>query len=118
MSLTAPLTDAIIVSRYSTGTQRTDQLVVIVASIILFLLVIARMSGLVRQQEKSAGRERALREVGVALVTATNREAIHEAAIEAARALAARTRRSACARRSTEGRMTSSWWPPTATRPA
>jgi diguanylate cyclase (GGDEF)-like protein/PAS domain S-box-containing protein len=88
VSLTAPLTDAIIVSRYSTGTQRTDQLVVIVASIILFLLVIARMSGLVRQQEKSAGRERALREAGVALVTATNREAIHEAAIEAARSLA------------------------------
>jgi diguanylate cyclase (GGDEF)-like protein/PAS domain S-box-containing protein len=88
VSLTAPLTDAIIVSRYSTGTQRTDQLVVIVASIVLFLLVIARMSGLVRQQEKSAGRERALREVGVALVTATNREAIHDAAIEAARALA------------------------------
>ncbi|MEO8423466.1 MAG: EAL domain-containing protein [Actinomycetota bacterium] len=88
VSLTAPLTDAIIVSRYSTGTQRTDQLVVIVASIILFLLVIARMSGLVRQQEKSAGRERALREVGVALVTATNRQAIHEAAIDAARALA------------------------------
>jgi hypothetical protein len=58
VSLTAPLTDAIIVSRYSTGTQRTDQMVVIVASIILFLLVIARMSGLVRQQEKS-GRSRA-----------------------------------------------------------
>ncbi len=88
VSLTAPLTDAIIVSRYSTGNQRTDQIVVIVASIILFLLVIARMSGLVRQQEKSAGRERALREAGVALVTATNREGIHQAAIEAARALA------------------------------
>ena len=88
VSLTAPLTDAIIVSRYSTGTQRTDQMVVIVASIILFLLVIARMSGLVRQQEKSAGRERALREAGVALVTATNRAAIHDAAIEASRTLA------------------------------
>jgi diguanylate cyclase (GGDEF)-like protein/PAS domain S-box-containing protein len=88
VSLTAPLTDAIIVSRYSTGTQRTDQIVVIFASIILFLLVIARMSGLVRQQEKSAGRERALREAGVALVTATNRAAIHEAAIEASRTLA------------------------------
>ena len=88
VSLTAPLTDAIIVSRYSTGTQRTDQMVVIVASIILFLLVIARMSGLVRQQEKSAGRERALREAGVALVTATNGAAIHDAAIEASRTLA------------------------------
>jgi diguanylate cyclase (GGDEF)-like protein/PAS domain S-box-containing protein len=88
VSLTAPLTDAIIVSRYSIGTQRTDQMVVILASIILFLLVIARMSGLVRQQEKSAGRERALREAGVALVTATNRAAIHDAAIEASRTLA------------------------------
>ena len=88
VTLTAPFTDAIIVSRYSTGAQGTDQMVVIVASIILFLLVIARMSGLVRQQEKSAGRERALREAGVALVTATNRAAIHGAAIEASRTLA------------------------------
>ncbi|MGH2594655.1 MAG: putative bifunctional diguanylate cyclase/phosphodiesterase [Actinomycetota bacterium] len=88
VSLTAPVTDAVIVGRYASGDQRADQWVVITASVILFLLVIARMSGLVRQQEKSAGRERALREAGVALVTATNQEAIHVAAIEAARALA------------------------------
>jgi diguanylate cyclase (GGDEF)-like protein/PAS domain S-box-containing protein len=88
VSLTAPVTDAVIVGRYASGDQRADQMVVITASVILFLLVIARMSGLVRQQEKSAGRERALREAGVALVTATNQEAIHEAAIEAAQALA------------------------------
>jgi len=56
--------------------------------VVLFLLVIARMAGLVRTQEQSAARERALREAGLALVTATNREAIHHAAIEAARTLA------------------------------
>jgi diguanylate cyclase (GGDEF)-like protein/PAS domain S-box-containing protein len=87
VSLTAPVTNAVIVGRYSTGNQRGDQMVVLIASVVLFLLVIARMSGLVRQQERSATRERALREAGVALVTATNETAIHEAAIEAARAL-------------------------------
>jgi GAF domain-containing protein len=61
---------------------------VISASVVLFLLVIARMAGLVRTQEQSAARERALREAGLALVTATNRDAIHGAAIEAARTLA------------------------------
>ena len=88
VSLTAPITDAVLVSRYATGNQRVDELVVITASVILFLLVIARMSGLVRQQEQSAARERALREAGAALVTATNRAAIHDAAIKAAQALA------------------------------
>jgi diguanylate cyclase (GGDEF)-like protein/PAS domain S-box-containing protein len=88
VSLTPPLTEAIVASGHAAGTQRSDQMLVIVASIVLFLLVIARMSGLVRQQEKSAGRERALREAGAALVTATNPEAIHGAAIEAAQALA------------------------------
>jgi diguanylate cyclase (GGDEF)-like protein/PAS domain S-box-containing protein len=88
VSLTAPITDAVLVDRYTGGNQRADELVVIAASVILFLLVIARMSGLVRQQEQSAARERALRKAGAALVTATNRDAIHEAAIEAAQALA------------------------------
>jgi diguanylate cyclase (GGDEF)-like protein/PAS domain S-box-containing protein len=58
------------------------------ASIVLFLLVVLRMAGLIRQQERSAERERALRQAGAALVTATSREGIHEAAIDAARALA------------------------------
>ncbi|MGZ8614364.1 MAG: putative bifunctional diguanylate cyclase/phosphodiesterase [Actinomycetota bacterium] len=58
------------------------------ASIVLFLLVVLRMAGLIRQQERSAERERALRKAGATLVTATSREGIHEAAIEAARALA------------------------------
>ncbi|MDH5224789.1 MAG: EAL domain-containing protein [Actinomycetota bacterium] len=58
------------------------------ASIVLFLLVVLRMVGLIRQQERSAELERALREAGATLVTATSREGIHEAAIDAARALA------------------------------
>ena len=51
-----------------------DTSVLSVASIVLFLLVVGRMSGLIRQQERSARRERALRESGSALVTATNRD--------------------------------------------
>ena len=92
VSLIAPITGAVLLSRFAdtsaAGLARTDELVVIAASVVLFLLVIARMSGLVRAQEQSAARERALSEAGLALVTATNRTAIHEAAIQAARTLA------------------------------
>ena len=65
-----------------------DTSVLSIASIVLFLLVVGRMSGLIRQQERSARRERALRESGSALVTATNRDGIHSAAIDAAQSLA------------------------------
>ena len=68
--------------------EHVDSNVLSFASIILFLLVVARMAGLIRQQERSARRERALRESGMALVTATNRDGIHSAAIDAAQALA------------------------------
>ena len=68
--------------------EEVDVGVLSAASIVLFLLVVLRMAGLIRQQERSAERERALREAGATLVTATSREGIHEAAIEAARALA------------------------------
>ncbi len=92
VSLIAPITGAFLLSRLAdtpaSAVARTDELVVISASVALFLLVIARMAGLVRTQEQSAARERALREAGLALVTATNRDAIHGAAIEAARTLA------------------------------
>ncbi len=92
VSLIAPVTAAFLLARLAgtpaTAIARTDELVVIAASVVLFLLVIARMAGLVRTQEQSAARERALREAGLALVTATNRDAIHRAAIEAARTLA------------------------------
>jgi diguanylate cyclase (GGDEF)-like protein/PAS domain S-box-containing protein len=64
-----------------------DLPVLITASAVLFLLVVARISGLVRKQEASASRERALRGAGTALVTATNRDGIYAAALQAARSI-------------------------------
>jgi diguanylate cyclase (GGDEF)-like protein/PAS domain S-box-containing protein len=65
----------------------TDRLVLIFASAVLFLLVVARMVGLVRQEERAAARELALRRAGVDLVAAPGREQVHEAAISAVAAL-------------------------------
>jgi diguanylate cyclase (GGDEF)-like protein/PAS domain S-box-containing protein len=68
--------------------EQTDDLVVVnLASIVLFGLVVARMAGLVRQQERSVARERILRAAGDALVAATRREEIGRAAVDAARSL-------------------------------
>ena len=64
-----------------------DVLVLIVASALLFLLVVARMAGLVRQEERAAARELALRGAGVELVAAAGREQVNEAAISAVLAL-------------------------------
>ncbi|HEY7478510.1 MAG TPA: diguanylate cyclase, partial [Actinomycetota bacterium] len=93
VSLIAPVTDAILTMQLASDTPegaaaRADDLVVLGSSILLFLLVIARMAGLIRKNEQAATRERALREAGAALVTATNVEEIHTAAITAAVALA------------------------------
>jgi diguanylate cyclase (GGDEF)-like protein/PAS domain S-box-containing protein len=65
-----------------------DLPVLIGASAALFLLVVVRMAGLVHKQEQSAVRERALRGAGTALVTATNREGIYAATLQAARSIA------------------------------
>jgi diguanylate cyclase (GGDEF)-like protein/PAS domain S-box-containing protein len=65
-----------------------DLPVLIGAAAALFLLVVFRIAGLVRKQEQSAVRERALRGAGTALVTATNRESIYEATLQAARSIA------------------------------
>ena len=64
-----------------------DMPVLIGASVMLFVLVVLRMAGLVRRQELSTLREKALRNAGAALVTATNRESIYTATLQAARAL-------------------------------
>ncbi|HEX9693407.1 MAG TPA: EAL domain-containing protein [Actinomycetota bacterium] len=61
-----------------------DAQMVIGASIALFLLVLARMSGLVHREEQSATREKALRKAAATLVTATNRESIYQATMKAA----------------------------------
>jgi len=69
--------------------EKTEDLPVLIgASGVLFLLVVMRISGLVRKQEQSAVRERALRGAGTALVTATNRDGIYIAALQAASSIA------------------------------
>ena len=65
----------------------TDRLVLIFASALLFLLVVARMVGLVRQEERATSREVALRRAGGDLVAAAGRAQINEAAISAVLAL-------------------------------
>jgi diguanylate cyclase (GGDEF)-like protein/PAS domain S-box-containing protein len=64
-----------------------DLLVVIGASALLFLLVVARMAGLVRQQVKLTSRERALRSAGVDLVAASGHQQVYEAAISGVKSL-------------------------------
>ena len=64
-----------------------DMPVLVGASVALFILVVVRMSGLVRRQEQSALREKALRNAGATLVTATSRESIYTATLQATRAL-------------------------------
>ena len=77
--LLAPMTQAVAEAR-----GQDDLTVVLTATIVLFILAVVRMGGLVRQQAQSTLRERALREAGSALVTATGREQIFEATLQAA----------------------------------
>jgi diguanylate cyclase (GGDEF)-like protein/PAS domain S-box-containing protein len=64
-----------------------DKLVLISASAALFLLVVARMAGLVRQEERTASRELALRSAGVDLVAAAGGDQVSAAAVSAVQAL-------------------------------
>ena len=57
------------------------------ASILLFGLVVVRMAGLVRQQDRSLDRERALSGAGAELVAATDRAEIDAVAVRAAEAV-------------------------------
>jgi diguanylate cyclase (GGDEF)-like protein/PAS domain S-box-containing protein len=76
--------------RFAQQIDNPDVLVLVVASAVLFLLVVSRMAGLVRQEERTATRELALRGAGVELVAAAGREQVNEAAISAALALIGR----------------------------
>jgi hypothetical protein len=64
-----------------------DYTAVRAASILLFGLVVVRMAGLVRQQDRSLERERSLSGAGAELVAATERAEIDRVAIRAAAAL-------------------------------
>ena len=59
-----------------------DLIVIICASIVLFGLVVMRMGGLVRQQERSVVRERLLSSFGTALVSCATREEMQQSALE------------------------------------
>jgi diguanylate cyclase (GGDEF)-like protein/PAS domain S-box-containing protein len=73
--------------RFFQSIDNADVLVLIVASAVLFLLVVTRMAGLVRQEERIVDRERTLRSAGVDLVGAAGNEQIYEAAISGVRRL-------------------------------
>ncbi len=83
-SLIAPVIGLV----HDIGRDDSDMAVVRCASILLFGLVVTRMAGLVRQQERSLERERVLTRAGGALVTATTRERIDRVAVDTARELA------------------------------
>ncbi|MDX6560360.1 MAG: hypothetical protein QOD65_174 [Gaiellales bacterium] len=68
-----------------------DLLVTVVASTAVFLLVIARVAGLVKQNERTVTRERALRRANLALVEANTPDEIGAAALNAADLLVAGT---------------------------
>jgi diguanylate cyclase (GGDEF)-like protein/PAS domain S-box-containing protein len=67
--------------RFFQSIGNADILVLIVASAVLFLLVVTRMAGLVRQEERIVSRERTLRVAGAELVGAAGHDQIYEAAI-------------------------------------
>ena len=62
--------------------QNADVLVIVAASAVLFLLVVARMAGLVRKEERRTAHEHALRRAGVRL-TATEGDSVYESVIAA-----------------------------------
>jgi diguanylate cyclase (GGDEF)-like protein/PAS domain S-box-containing protein len=59
-----------------------DLMVTVSASVVLFGLVVMRMVDLVRQQERSAARERLLGRFGAALVACATREEMQQSALE------------------------------------
>lgn len=65
-----------------------DRPVIVLSSMTLALLVIARMAAFVRQHEHAISREKILRKAGAALVAAPDRESIYDAALRAVLELA------------------------------
>ena len=63
----------------------TDSLVIVAASVVLFLLVVARMAGLVRKEERRTAHEHALRRAGVRLAATEGDSSVYESVVAAAR---------------------------------
>jgi diguanylate cyclase (GGDEF)-like protein/PAS domain S-box-containing protein len=66
-----------------------DLIVIVLASVVLFILVVARMAGLVRQEEKSTARQLVLSGAGSSFVGATEREQLYDGALRASTELCA-----------------------------
>ncbi len=64
-----------------------DVPVIVGGSGVLFLLVLARVSGIMRSREQAIDHERILRKTAAALVAAPDRESIYKVALDATRAL-------------------------------
>ena len=79
-TLTAP---GLLIARGALGNS-VDSYVLVATSIVLFTLVLMRLTGLVHRNEEAARREAALRLGGEALVKAVGRVDIYEAALKAA----------------------------------
>jgi diguanylate cyclase (GGDEF)-like protein/PAS domain S-box-containing protein len=77
-SLMAPAVQAVETARG----QPVEAPVMVASSTALFCLVVTRMVGLLRESERSTARERALREAARALVAASSRNELYEAAID------------------------------------
>ncbi|MEZ5099779.1 MAG: response regulator [Thermoleophilia bacterium] len=82
-SLTAPAVLAIETARDTIPAG----VAIVAGSVALFLLVLARLAGLIRGHVRALAREAVLREAGVSLVACTDQAEIHEVAYEAAAAL-------------------------------
>ncbi|MDX6714811.1 MAG: hypothetical protein QOH30_1369 [Baekduia sp.] len=70
------------------GRGDTDMAIVTGAALVLFGLVVVRMAGLMRAQERSMERERTLGRAGAELVAAATREELEDVAVRAATLLA------------------------------
>jgi len=68
--------------------------VIVGGSVVLFLLVLARMSGTMQTREQAIDREKLLRKTSAALVAAPNRESIYGVALDAVQDLTERGSRS------------------------
>jgi diguanylate cyclase (GGDEF)-like protein/PAS domain S-box-containing protein len=74
--------------------ERDSISVIVGGSVVLFLLVLARMAGIMRTREQAIDRERLLRKTSAALVAAPHREGVYRAALDASQDLLGKGSRS------------------------
>ena len=80
---TASLTAPVLLAFHARAHNTIDVPVLAGGSVVLFLLVLVRMSGIMQAREQAIEREKLLRGTAAELVAATSRENIYEAALKA-----------------------------------